>query len=162
MLALAATAVAAVAPHARPASRVRITARGAGSVKLGARYKVLHAKGVLGRLNKGCQLAGPKARGARLKAPLRGSVTLSTTTPRTVTDIFVTGGGAARGIGVGASLPAIKSAFPKAKVDHSTEGTFGITLVKVPRGGGGKLQFAVDVRTHKVSAIGVPVVPFCE
>ena len=39
---------------------------------------------------------------------------------------------------------------------------FGITLVKIPRRGGGKLQFAVDVHTHTVSAIGIPVIPFCE
>ncbi|MDX6621869.1 MAG: hypothetical protein QOK36_4255, partial [Gaiellales bacterium] len=28
--------------------------------------------------------------------------------------------------------------------------------------GGGKLQFALDTKTKKVTAIGVPFVPFCD
>ena len=39
---------------------------------------------------------------------------------------------------------------------------FAITLVKVPTGSGGRLQFAVDTTTRKVTLIGIPNIPFCE
>jgi hypothetical protein len=47
-------------------------------------------------------------------------------------------------------------------VDHDTEEVFGITLVKVPKNGGGRIHFAVDVDSKKITRIGVPVIPFCE
>jgi hypothetical protein len=39
---------------------------------------------------------------------------------------------------------------------------FGITLVRVPKNGGGKLEFALKTTTHKVVLIGIPFIPFCE
>ena len=84
------------------------------------------------------------------------------TSPRKVTDITIRGGAKARGVGIGATIPQIKAAFPKAKVDHSTEDVFGLTLVRIPKGGGGRIKFAVDVDTHKVTLIGVPIIAFCE
>ena len=48
------------------------------------------------------------------------------------------------------------------KVDHTTENLFGITLVKVPKDGGGRIQFAVDVDTDKTTKIAVPRLAFCE
>ena len=56
----------------------------------------------------------------------------------------------------------IKDAFPKAKVDHSTDETFLLTLVKIPRDGGGKLRFGVSTKTDRVTQIGVPYIAFCE
>ena len=50
----------------------------------------------------------------------------------------------------------------KGKVDHSTESVFSITLVKIPRGGGGRIQFGIDTATHKVTLIGIPFIPFCD
>jgi hypothetical protein len=47
-------------------------------------------------------------------------------------------------------------------VDRETEEVFGITLVKIPKNGGGRLQFAVDVDTKKVDLIGIPFIAFCE
>ena len=80
-----------------------------------------------------------------------------------MTDIAVTGGAQARGVGVGATIPAIKAAFPKAKVDHSTDQMFALTFVTIPKNGGGKLRFKIDIyQTHKVTLIGIPSIPVCE
>ncbi len=51
---------------------------------------------------------------------------------------------------------------PGAGVDRRTEDLFGVTLVRVPGGAGGRLDFAVDVRSRRVTHIGVPAVAFCE
>ncbi len=72
------------------------------------------------------------------------------------------GGAKARGVGIGATIAQIQSAFPQATIDHSTEQLFGITLVKVPKSGGGRIQFAVDVDTDKTTLIAVPHLAFCE
>jgi hypothetical protein len=147
---------------ASDAAVARITQTGVGAVKLGATLTSLRAHHLVGKLVKGCELAGPSARSARLTAPLKGSVDFTLSAPRKVTDIEVTGGARARGVGVGAKIPAIEAAFPKAKVDHSTDRMFGLTFVTIPRNGGGKLQFAVSTQTHKVTLIGIPFIPVCE
>jgi len=64
--------------------------------------------------------------------------------------------------GIGGTSAQIKAAYPKAKVDHGTEDVFGITLAKIPKDGGGRIHFAVDVRSKKITRIGVPSIPFCE
>lgn len=161
--ALAAPAVdAAFAQLRAVAAAAAITPRGVGAVKLGETYGQLRARHLVGAIGKGCELAGPNARSASLRAPLKGSVAFTMSTPRKVIDITIRGGATARGVGIGATIPQIKTAYPKAKVDHSTEHTFAITLVKIPKNGGGRLQFAVDTMTHRVAIIGVPAIPFCE
>ena len=140
----------------------KITAEGVGAVRLGATYTALRAAGLVGRIRPGCELAGPQSRSASLRAPLRGSVDLTRTTPRRVAGITVHGGAGARGVGVGASSTSVRRAFPKAIVDHSAEAVFAITILKVPRGGGGRLDFAVDRTTRQVTFIAVPRITFCE
>ena len=166
---IAATAVAgaAIGTAGAPArtaheAAVHITPSGVDGVKLGKTYKDLRAQHLIGKIRPGCNLGGPNTRSASLKAPLSGSVDFTLTSPRKVTDISVSGGATARGVGIGATIPQIKAAFPKAKVDHSTDATFGITLVKIPKKGGGRLQFAVDTTTKKVTLIGIPFIAFCE
>lgn len=158
--------VASARPHtstaAAAAAAARITPAGVDGVKLGETYAQLRAGHLVGRIGKGCELAGPNARSASLRAPLKGSVDFTMTTPRKVVDISIRGGATARGVGIGATIPQIKAAYPKAKVDHSTDHTFAVTLVRIPRNGGGRLQFAVDTMTHRVVIIGVPAIPFCE
>lgn len=154
----------AVAPaHTGSAAAAKqITPAGVGAVKLGSTYQELRYQGLVGQIRKGCELGGPNTRSARLLAPLKGSVDFTLTAPRKVTNITVRGGAKARGVGIGATIATIKGAYPKAKVDHSTDSTFGITLVKIPKAGGGKLQFAVDTKTKQVTLIGVPFIAFCE
>ena len=167
LLTCAATAAAILGTAVAPALTVRatprkITARGADAVKVGATYTALRAAGLVGRIRPGCELAGPQSRSASLRAPLRGSVDLTRTTPRRVTAIVVRGGARARGVGVGASSASVRRAFPKAIVDHGTEAVFGITILKIPRDGGGRLDFAVDRRTKLVTLIAVPRIVFCD
>lgn len=144
------------------AAPAKITPSGVGGVKLGATYKSARAAGLLGTVRPGCELAGPNTRSAPLRPPLTGSVDLSTTSPRRIRTIVVRGGAAAGAVRIGATSTAIRAAFPKAVFDHSTDATFGLTLVRVPTSGGGRLQFAVDTTTKKVTLIGIPAIPFCE
>ena len=154
---------AAIAPaETGGAAAKKITPSGVDGVKLGKTYIQLRRQGLIGVIRRGCELGGPNTRAARLKAPLKGAVNFTLTKPRRVTSIIVSAGGKARGVGICAKIPAIKAAFPKAKVDHSTDQTFGITLVKIPKNGGGRLQFAVDTTTKRTTSIGIPFIPFCE
>ena len=163
--ALAAAGALAVGGAAAPsggAAAKRITAAGVDGVKIGMTHKELRDKGLVGRIRRGCELGGPTTRSARLLPPLSGQVNYTLQKPRTVVDISVRGGGKARGVGIGAKIPAIKAAFPKARVDHSTDQVFGITLVRIPRNGGGRIQFAVDTGTDRTTVIGIPRIAFCE
>jgi hypothetical protein len=159
---LALAAVAGGAAIADAAGSQKVTPTRVGGVHLGERHSALRAAGLVGPLRPGCELGGPSTRSARLKAPLKGSVDYTLKNPRRVASIAVTGGAKARGVGVGSTAQAVRNAFPKAKFDHSTDKVFLITLVKVPKDGGGKLQFAVSTKTHRVVTIGVPFIAFCE
>jgi hypothetical protein len=161
LLTLGLTAAAAPAETSRTADQ-KITPAGAGKVTLGGAYRSLRASGLLGRQRPGCPLGGTDTRVARLTAPLKGTADLTTRSPRRVRAITVTGGASARGVGIGARIADIKAAFPKARVDRKTEDVFGITLVKIPKDGGGRIQFAVDVDSRKVTQISIPAVQFCE
>ena len=159
---LAALAVVAASGAVALAALKPVTRTGVGAVKLGKTYTTLRAGGHLGKIGPGCELGGPNTRSAPLRAPLRGSVDLTTTTPRRVRTIVVRGGGAARGVGIGARASAIRAAFPAVVLDRSTESLFGITIARVPRSGGGRLEFALDTTTKRVTMIAVPAIPFCE
>jgi hypothetical protein len=160
LLALAALLCATAVPLA-DAAAPKITSKGVGRVKLHRTFASLHRAHLIGHLRRGCELSGPNLRVAKLRAPLQGTVQFFKPRLRAF-QITVTGGAKARGVGVGATIAQIKAKFPKAKVDHSGEGTFGLTFVNVPRGGGGKLQFGVSTRTHKATMIGIPTLSFCE
>jgi hypothetical protein len=139
-----------------------ITRRGVGDVKLGMTFHELREMGLVGRLRRGCELGGPNTRSARLRSPLRGVVDFTTTTPRRVTNITIRRGARARGVRVGDRIRDIKDAYPKAKVNRDTEEVFGVWLVRIPRGGGGRITFSVPVDTKRINQIGVPFIPFCE
>jgi hypothetical protein len=158
----AAAAFLAAGAIAMAAGPKRITPERVGQVRIGMTYKEAREKGLIGRMRDGCPLASPPRKTARLRAPLEGSVDFSDRTPRRVAIISVRGGARARGAGIGSTIRQIKAAFPKARVDHGPEETFEITLVKVPKDGGGRIQFAVSIETKKTVLVGVPYVQFCE
>ena len=110
-----------------------ITPTRVDGVHLGDTHQDLRARGKVGPIGPGCELGGPNTRSARLRAPLKGSVNYTLDSPRRVTDITVTKGARARGVGVGSTIPAIKAKFPNAKVDHSTDQVFQLTLVPTPK-----------------------------
>jgi hypothetical protein len=151
----AATATAAQAPQ-------KITAKGVGQVKLGSTAAKLRNRGLIGRLRRGCQLEGPKARYANLRSPLKGTVEFTRTSTRRVNFIHVLGGARARGVRVGDKLADITAAFPKRRIIRATEQTFGFTRVKIPRNGGGPMDFAVRVSTGRITSINVPRIKLCD
>jgi hypothetical protein len=161
LVGITAVASSGIAVSAQTASGAKISPQGVGGVKIGATATKLRRAHRIGRLHRGCELA-PNTRSARLLAPLSGSVDFTQKTPRRVSDILVRGGATARGVGIGATISDIQNAYPSAIVDHSTEPTFQLTLVRIPRNGGGRIQFAVPLSTHRVSLIGVPFIAFCE
>src|SRR3954466_6061036 len=110
MLVLAGTAFAAAAV---------ITPVRVDGVHLGDTHADLRARGKVGPIRPACELA-PNTKSAKLKAPLRGSVNYTLSSPRKVDSITITGGARARGVGIGSTIPQIKAKFPHAKVDHST------------------------------------------
>src|SRR5436305_8132653 len=141
---LAVAATAATATTALAASTQKITPSGVGGVKIGKTYTALRQEGLIGKIHHGCELGGPNTRSANLKSPLKGAVDFTLHSPRKVTDITIDGGAKARGVGIGATIAQIKGKFPKAKVDHSGESTFQLTFVRVPKNGGGKIEFGVS------------------
>src|SRR5947209_20381025 len=83
LLATAAVVDAAAMSHrAGAAATATLTPAGVGKVKLGESYAQLRAKHLVGTIHKGCELAGPQARAANLKAPLKGGVDFTLTSPR--------------------------------------------------------------------------------
>jgi hypothetical protein len=164
LAALAAGAVFAAPASAMPVANIaakKVTADGVGQVKLGMTFAELREKRLVGKLRPGCELA-ENTRSARLRSPLRGTVNFTTSTPRKVVDISVRRGARARGVKVGDRIRDIRDAFPRAKVDHSTEDVFGITLVRIPKNGGGRIQFSVPLDTRRIDLIAVPFIAFCE
>ncbi len=166
LAALAAVGVVAIAGVASPAGSGRaakqISGAGVGAVKIGMTHKELRDQGLVGKIRRGCELGGPTTRSAKLLPPLKGQVNYTLVKPRTVVDITVRGGAKARGVGIGATIPAIKAAFPKAKVDHSTDDVFALTLVRIPKNGGGRFQFGVSTTNNRTTVIGVRRIAFCE
>jgi hypothetical protein len=158
----AAVVVAMLAVPASAAAPQKITRNGVGQVELGMTFQELRDEGLVGRLRPGCELGGPNTRSARLRSPLRGVVDFTQTNPRRVTNITILRGARARGVKVGDRIRDIKDAYPKAKVNRQTEDVFGVWLVRVPRGGGGRITFSVPVDTKRIDRIGVPFIPFCE
>src|SRR4051812_12431831 len=90
----------------------KITRHGVGEVELGNTHKSLHRRDLVGKLRHGCNLAGPNTRAAKLKSPLKGVVDYTLRNPRRATNITLTAGGAAKGVGIGDSLRDIKHTFP--------------------------------------------------
>src|SRR3712207_3655368 len=90
LLAVAAASVAILASVAFAASK-HITAKRVGGVRLGMKHSTAEARHLVGRKRKGCELAGPGTRSARLRAPLEGTVDLTRKEPRRIRAIAVTG-----------------------------------------------------------------------
>ncbi len=162
-MAVAAVAIASP-PAAHDSAAAVITPPRVDGIHIGDTHQDLRARGKVGPIRPGCELGGPNTRSARLLAPLKGSVNYTLKSPRKVTDITITKGAKARGVGIGATIAAIKAKFPNAKVDHSTDQVFQLTLVTTPKRpqSGGRIMFGVSTQTHRTTNIGVPGIGFCE
>ena len=155
VLSLAVTATAAASTADK-----KLTAKGVGQIKLGAAAGTLQDAGLIGGLKPGCELQSPAVRFAKLRAPLKGTVDVGP--GGKVRAINIRGGAAARGVGIGDTLADITAAFPKRKVIHASEPIFGFTRVKIPKNGGGRMDFVVPVATGKIRSIHVPRVTICD
>jgi hypothetical protein len=164
LVAVAAVAIASPPPVAQDSAAGVITPTRVDGIHLGDTHQDLRSRGKVGPIRPGCELGGPNTRSARLIAPLKGSVNYTLKNPRKVTSITVTKGARARGVGIGATISAIKAKFPNAKVDHSTDQVFQLTLVTTPKRpkSGGRIMFGVSTQTHRTTIIGVPGIGFCE
>jgi hypothetical protein len=161
LVALAAVAFASQ-PAAHDSAAKVITPTRVDGVHLGDTHQDLRARGKVGPIRPGCELA-ENTRSAKLKAPLKGSVQYTQSSPRKVDSITITGGAKARGVGIGAKIPAIKAKFPHAKVNHDTDQVFQLTLVQTPeRPSGGRITFGVSTVTKRTTIMGVPFIAFCE
>jgi hypothetical protein len=158
VLALLVSGVTAAAAQAPP----KITAKGAGKVKLGMTAAELRERGLVGRLRPGCELEAPNARFAKLRSPLKGTVDFTHAQNPRAAFIHVRGGARARGVRVGDTLADITRAFPRRKIIRATEEPFGFTRVKIPKNGGGRMDFAVRVSTRKITSIHVPRIKICD
>lgn len=162
LVAVAAVAIASP-PAAHDSAAKVITPTRVDGVHLGDTHSDLRQRGKVGTIRSGCELGGPNTRSAKLKAPLKGSVSYTLSSPRKVDSITITGGAKARGRGIGATIAAIQAVFPNATVDHSTDQVFQLTLVQTPkRPKGGQITFGVSTQTHKTTIMGVPFIAFCE
>ena len=162
---LVAVAAAAMAsqPAAHDSAAAVITPTRVDGVHLGDTHTDLRSRGKVGPIGPGCEFGGPNTRAAKLRAPLRGQVDYTLHSPRKVTTITITKGAKARGVGIGATIAAIKAKFPHAIVDHGTDQVFQLTSVRTPkRPHGGRIEFGVSTPTHKTTIIGVPNIAFCE
>jgi hypothetical protein len=163
LAAVVAFSAAASPPAARDSAAAVITPMRVDGIHLGDTHADLLSRGKVGPIGPGCEFGGPNTRSARLRAPLKGQVDYTLNSPRKVTTITVTKGAKARGVGIGATITAIKAQFPNAIVDHSTESVFQLTVVRTPkRPNGGRIMFGVSTQTHKTTIIGVPNIAFCE
>jgi hypothetical protein len=163
-LLVAVAAVAIASPPAHDSAAAVITPTRVDGVHLGDTHADLRSRGKVGPIGPGCEFGGPNTRSAKLRAPLTGFVSYTLSNPRKVTTITIRGGAKARGVGIGATIAAIKAKFPHAKVDHSTDQVFQLTLVTTPKrpNSGGRIMFGVSTNTHKTTTIGVPGIGFCE
>jgi hypothetical protein len=157
-----AAAVALTASAGGATNHPAITPKGVGPIKIGATAASLQAKGLITKLTKGCELAGPNTRSAGIKT-FNGTVGFTRSTPRRVNVISVNGEGPqARGVGLGDRLADIRKAYKVVKVDKRQRGTFGGDFVTIPKKAGGKIMFFIDKGTHTITQIGVPIIPVCE
>jgi hypothetical protein len=160
--AVAAVAFAAPAQAGSLAAPKKVTAKGIGQVKVGATFRQMRRKHLVGKLGPGCPFESPAGRSSNLRSPLRGFVDWTIESPRRVRNVAISRGAKARGVGIGDTIADIKAKFPKAKVHHNPESVFHVSLVTVPKSGGGRIAFTVDVDTHRITLIGVPFIPFCD
>lgn len=154
-------ALAAAAPaETSRAADPRITPKRVGKVRLGMTAAELRARGLIGRLKPACELEGPDARFAPLKGPVRGTVEFTQTTPRRAQFVHVRNRRArARGVRVGDRLADITAAFPKRKVIPTP---FGVTRVKIPKRGGGRMDFVIRDATNRIAQISIPRMKVCD
>jgi hypothetical protein len=161
---LAATAaISGASPAAHSAAaKAKITRQGVDGVRLHMRYTTLRKRHLVHKIRHGCELGGANTRSARLVKPIKGQVNFTLHNPRRVTDITIRGGAEARGVGIGDTSADILQQYPNAQTDHSTDHTFGVTLVRTPKRHGSRITFAIDTGTHRITLIGVPQIAFCD
>ena len=131
----------------RRASRRRAPAR-SSSARRTSRYARRAPRRGRARL-RACRAERALGATARAAEGLGRAVTAAS--PRRVASILLRGGATARGVGIGAALGRDPRRVPNRPLRPQQRREFGITLVRVPKSGGGSIEFALDTRTRRVT-----------
>jgi hypothetical protein len=150
-----------VVPASAMGARV-ITPRGVGALKLGATVKTLHAKHLIGKLRKGCELdVGQRV--APLKAPLKGTAVFGSGKKRLSALIVEAGVETTRHVTIGSTQHAAHVAYPSASLEPpGTAKPFDVGFLWIPDANQPKMTMMIDPSTHTVESISVPVPNLCE
>jgi hypothetical protein len=139
-----------------------ISPHGVGALRLHATVKVLHRKGLIGGLRKGCEL-DPGQRVAPLRAPLRGWAVFESGRKRLSAFTIEGGAETARHIGIGSAAAEARKAYPNALYEGpGTVKPFAEGFLWVPNLPNPKLTMIIEPGTRLVEAISVPSPNFCE
>ena len=147
------------------ASRYVLTERGTGRLLLGSSLGSIRARGLIGSLSPGCELAQPRPYVAPLRAPLVGTATFDgrKATSRLIV-LSVRGGPVAtsRGIAIGSRGLDALHAYPNAHIKNSAPSNpIVFHAVVIKRDGRYRLWFLLDGRGH-VTSFEVPLPQICE
>lgn len=135
---------------------------GVGQLRLGAKAKTLHDKGLIGKVGPGCELA-PGERAARLSPPLGGTAIFFHPNNRLSSIIITKGARTRRHIRIGSPLAHVLNRYPHATyMTPAQMSPFNVGMVTVPFHGHTVMSFLTSAATNRVIQIDIPLASFCE
>ncbi len=150
---------------ARPAATPILTERGVDGLLLGRTRMAIRARGLIGPIHQGCELASPRPSVASLRPPLVGAATFGGPGPSSrLTALSVRAGAVTdHGIAIGSSAADVLRAYPNAHVKNSARSNpIHFSAVVVKRDGRYRIWFMLDHRGGHVRSFEVPLPQICE
>lgn len=135
---------------------------GIGAVKIGSTAGSLQKRGLIGKLQRGCEL-DPGQRIASLSRPLRGIAIFSGGGNKVTALSSAIGWETKAGVHPGMKVGKALAAYPKhVYVKAKDNPTFGLGFIFVPNKKSTKMAFIVDPTKGAVVQIGIPTLSLCE